>query len=56
VCTNPPPGSGFGAGDAVIPQVRSESIAALRTVADKLRDLADRFDQTPPPPKDASRR
>jgi hypothetical protein len=31
--------------DAVIPQVRSESISALRTVADKLRDLADRFDQ-----------
>lgn len=42
--------------DAVIPQVRSESIAALRTVADKLRDLADRFDQTPRSPKDASRR
>jgi hypothetical protein len=33
--------------DAVIPQVRSESIAAMRTVADKLRDLADRFE----PPK-----
>lgn len=41
--------------DAVIPQVRKESIAALRTVADKLRDLADRFDQTPPPPKDTGR-
>jgi len=31
--------------DAVIPQVRSESIAAMRTAADKLRELADRFDQ-----------
>jgi len=31
--------------DAVIPQVRSESIAAMRTVADKLRELADRFEQ-----------
>lgn len=31
--------------DAVIPQVRSESIAAIRTLADKMRDLADRFDQ-----------
>jgi hypothetical protein len=36
--------------DAVIPQVRRESISALRTVADRLRELADRFDQTPPPP------
>jgi hypothetical protein len=35
--------------DAVIPQVRSESISALRTVADKLRDLADRFDQNSGP-------
>ncbi|MGD0801317.1 MAG: hypothetical protein ABR906_08385 [Terracidiphilus sp.] len=31
--------------DAVVPQIRKESISALRTVADKLRDLADRFDQ-----------
>jgi len=31
--------------DAVVPQVRQESISALRTVADKLRDLADRFEQ-----------
>lgn len=31
--------------DAVIPQVRGESISALRRVADKLRDLADRFEQ-----------
>jgi hypothetical protein len=31
--------------DAVVPQVRKESITALRTVASKLRDLADRFEQ-----------
>lgn len=30
--------------DAVIPQVRSESISAMRTVASKLQELADRFD------------
>ena len=30
---------------AVIPQVRSESISALRTVANKLQELADRFEQ-----------
>jgi len=77
VCTNPPPGSGFGAGgaghrieeaveliemelrhavayinDAVIPQVRRESIVAMRTVADTLRDLADRMDKHSGQPKD----
>jgi hypothetical protein len=31
--------------DAVVPQVRSESIAAMRKLADKLRDLADHFEQ-----------
>jgi len=31
--------------DAVVPQVRNESIAALRTLSEKLRDLADRYDQ-----------
>jgi hypothetical protein len=31
--------------DAVIPQVRSESIYAMRTVADTLRNLADRFER-----------
>jgi hypothetical protein len=41
--------------DAVIPQVRHESITALRTVADKLRELADRFEHTPSPPKDPRR-
>jgi len=30
---------------AVIPQVRSESISAMRKTADKLRELADRIDQ-----------
>jgi hypothetical protein len=46
--------------DAVIPQVRSESISALRTVADSLRKFADRLDYQPgrqppephSPPKD----
>jgi hypothetical protein len=33
--------------DAVIPQVRSESISALRTVADSLRKFADRLDYQP---------
>jgi len=31
--------------DAVIPQVRRESIQGLRTAADTLRTLADRFEQ-----------
>jgi hypothetical protein len=31
--------------DAVVPQVRKESISALRTVADKMRELADKFEQ-----------
>ena len=30
--------------DAVIPQVRRESISAMRTAADTLRNLADRMD------------
>jgi hypothetical protein len=37
--------------DAVIPQVRSESITAMRKVADTLRNFADRLEQTPQPPK-----
>jgi hypothetical protein len=42
---------------AVIPQVRAESITALRNVANSLRNFADRLDrqpqaQTPPPSKD----
>ena len=34
---------------AVVPQVRKELISALRTVAGKLRDLADRFEQNTGP-------
>jgi hypothetical protein len=37
--------------DAVIPQVRTESISAMRTVADTLRNLADRFEQAPNRPR-----
>jgi hypothetical protein len=41
--------------DAVIPQVRRESISAMRTAAETLRNLADRFEkqggQPPNPPK-----
>jgi hypothetical protein len=46
--------------DAVLPQVRQESISAMRTVADTLRTLADRMDasqtaanQDPPKTDDA---
>jgi len=35
--------------DAVIPQVRSESISAMRKVADKLHDLANRAEQSKGP-------
>jgi hypothetical protein len=31
--------------DAVVPQVRRESISAMRTVADTLKNLADRMDR-----------
>lgn len=31
--------------DTVIPQVRRESISAMRAAADKLHNLADRFEQ-----------
>ncbi len=31
--------------DAVVPQVRRESISAMRTVADTLRSLADRMER-----------
>jgi hypothetical protein len=37
--------------DAVVPQVRGESIAAMRKAADTLRNLADRFEQSSQPPK-----
>jgi hypothetical protein len=35
--------------DAVIPQVRNESIVAMRKTADALRKFADRLDRQPPP-------
>jgi hypothetical protein len=38
--------------DAVIPQVRKESISAMRSAADTLRDLADRFDRQSNQPKE----
>ncbi|HET6169377.1 MAG TPA: hypothetical protein VFE01_04310 [Terracidiphilus sp.] len=31
--------------DAVVPQVRSESISAMRKMSDTLRNLADRIEQ-----------
>jgi hypothetical protein len=37
--------------DAVIPQVRGESIIAMRKVSDTLRNLADRMDQAAKQPK-----
>ncbi len=37
--------------DAVVPQVRRESVSALRAAADTLRNLADRFEQSTQPPK-----
>lgn len=48
--------------DAIVPQVRRESISAMRNVADTLRNLADRMDRNtggtnpgapPNPPKDS---
>jgi hypothetical protein len=38
--------------DAVIPQVRKESITAMRSAADTLRNLADKFDQQNNQPKE----
>jgi len=37
--------------DAVIPQVRSESISAMRKVSDTLRSLADRMENQSKGPK-----
>jgi hypothetical protein len=34
--------------EAIVPQVRSESITAIRSIADSLRTLADRLDQKGP--------
>jgi hypothetical protein len=35
--------------DAVIPQVRRESISAMRSLSDSLRNLADRIEQRQQP-------
>lgn len=35
--------------DAVVPQVRRESISAMRSLSDTLRNLADRFERQHPP-------
>jgi hypothetical protein len=35
--------------DAVIPQVRRESISAMRSLSDTLKNLADRFERHQPP-------
>lgn len=40
--------------DSVVPQVRRESIAAMRAMADRLRDLADRLEVTTPTPPGAA--
>ena len=37
--------------DEVVPQVRRESISAMRKMSDTLRNLADRIDQAHQPPK-----
>jgi hypothetical protein len=37
--------------DAVIPQVRTESISAMRKMSDTLSNLADRLDRQPKGPR-----
>lgn len=37
--------------DAVVPQVRRESISAMRSLSDTLRNLADRFEQRQQAPR-----
>jgi hypothetical protein len=37
--------------DAVIPQVRKESITAMRSISDTLRNLADRIERHQHPPR-----
>lgn len=41
--------------DAVIPQVRRESVTAMRTVAETLRNLADRIENPHQPPRGPQR-
>jgi hypothetical protein len=38
--------------DSVVPEVRRESISAMRTLSDKLRNLADRIDRQTNTPRD----
>ncbi len=38
--------------NSVIPQVRKDSITAMRSAADTLRDLADRFERQSNQPKE----
>jgi len=35
---------------AVVPEVRRESISALRTISNTLQSFADKLDRQPPPP------
>jgi hypothetical protein len=42
--------------DAVVPQIRRESISAMRTVADTLRNLADRMDRPAQKPNGSANR
>ena len=42
--------------DNLVPQVRKESITAMRSTAETLRNLADRIEQSSPPPKDPNAR
>ncbi|HUA98872.1 MAG TPA: hypothetical protein VMA34_11145 [Terracidiphilus sp.] len=37
--------------DAIVPQIRRESISTMRTLSDTLRKLADRFEQSQGPPQ-----
>ena len=37
--------------DTVVPQVRRESISAMRSVSDTLRNLADRLERSGQPPR-----
>ncbi len=42
--------------DNLVPQVRKESITAMRSTAETLRNLADRIERSSPPPKDPNAR
>lgn len=37
--------------DAIVPQVRAESITALRSISETLKNLADRLDEKGPRPR-----